>query len=114
MEPNITADVIYSLFLKLKGDGLSDAEIKKALVDGVMGEQKFLQSLNKEAIFLNKKNHTRFKKRSIAYSVLGMGSVYLVLLPFLSEKAVHFTFLILALCVSTFLVIKLRRLYSHK
>jgi hypothetical protein len=112
MEPNITADIIYSLFLKLKGDGLNDAEIKKALVNGVMGEYDLLQSLNKEAIFLNKKHKSRFKKRSIAYSVLGASSIYLVLIPFLSEKAANFTFLILALCVSTFLVVKLRRLFS--
>jgi len=111
MEPNITADVIYSLFLKLKGDGLNDAEIKKALVDGVMGEHDLLQSLNTEAIFLNKKHKTRFKKRSIAYSVLGAASVYIVLLPFLSEKAAQFTFLMLSLCVSTFLIIKLRGLF---
>ena len=112
MEPNITADVIYSLFLKLKGDGLSDAEIKKALVNGVMGEHNLLESLNKEAIFLTRKHQSRFKKRSIAYSVLGIASVYLVLLPFLSEKAANFTFLILALCASTFLIVKLRRLFS--
>jgi hypothetical protein len=112
MEPNITADIIYSLFLKLKGDGLNDAEIKKALVDGVMGKHDLLQSLNKEAIFLNKKHKSRFRKRSIAYSVLGASAVYVVLIPFLSEKAAHFTFLMLTLCVSTFLVIKLRRLFS--
>ena len=54
MEPTITADLIYSLFLKLKGDGLSDADIKKALVNGVMGQHDLLQSSNKDAIFLNK------------------------------------------------------------
>ena len=112
MEPTITADLIYSLFLKLKGDGLSDAEIKKALVNSVMGQHDLLQSLNKEAIFLNKKHQTRFKKRSIAYSVLGVTSIYLVLLPFLTEKEANFTFLILALCISTFLVVKLRRLFA--
>ncbi|WP_018341683.1 hypothetical protein [Cytophaga aurantiaca] len=111
MEPNITADVIYSLFLKLKGDGLNDAEIKKALVNGVMGEHNLLQSINKEAIFLNKKHQSRFKKRSVAYCVLGASAVYLILLPFLTEKAAHFTFLILALCVSTFLVVKLRKIF---
>lgn len=112
MEPNITADIIYSLFLKLKGDGLSDAEIKKALVHGVMGEHNLLQSLNKEAIFQSKKDKTRFKKRSVVYSLLGVTAVYLVLFPFLSEKEARFTFLILAFCVSVFLVLKLRRLFS--
>jgi len=102
MEPNITAEHIYILFLKLKGDGLNDAEIKKALVDGVMGEHDLLHSLNTEAIFLNKKHKNHFKKRSTAYSVL---------LPFLSEKAAQFTFLMLSLCVSTFLIIKLRGLF---
>ena len=111
MEPNITADIIYSLFLKLKEEGLNDAEIKKALVDGVMGEHDLLQSLNAEAIFLNKKHKTRFKKRSTAYSVLGAASIYIVLLPFLSDKAAQFTFLMFSLCVSTFLVVKLRKLF---
>ena len=112
MEPTITADIIYSLFLKLKGDGLNDAEIKKALVDGVMGKHDLIQSLNKDAVFLNKKQKSHFTKRSIAYSVLGSVAIYFVLLPFLSEKAAHFTFLILTLCVSAFLAIKLRRLFS--
>lgn len=112
MEPNITADHIYILFLKLKGDGLNDAEIKKALVDGVMGEHDLLHSLNTEAIFLNKKHKTRFKRRSIAYSVLGAATVYIVLLPFLSEKVAQFTFLMLSLCASTFLIIKLRGFFS--
>ena len=79
-----------------------------------MGEHDLLQTLNKnkEVIFLNKKQKSRFKKRSVAYSVLGSTAMYVVLLPFLSEKAANFTFLILALCVSIFLVFKLRRLFS--
>lgn len=112
MEPTITADLIYSLFLKLKGEGLNDAEIKKALVNGVMGEQNIIQPLNKEVIFLNKKHKTRFKKRSVAYSLLSAAAIYVVLIPFLSEKAAYFTFLILALCFSTFWVLKLRKLFS--
>lgn len=112
MESNITSDHIYTLFLKLKNDGLNDAEIKRALFNGVMGEYDFIQSLNKETIFLNKHRKARFNKKSIAYSVLGAASIYLIVLPFLSENGANFIFLILALCVSTFLVIKLREYFS--
>ncbi len=111
MEPTITADVIYSLVLKLKGDGLTDAEIKKALINSVMGEQQLLQTLNKEAIFLNKKWKSRFKRKSVFYSVFGSAAIYFMLLPFLSEKAANFIFLTWALVLSTFLVIKLRTLF---
>jgi len=113
MEPSITADVIYSLFLKLKGDGLNNAEIKKALVDGVMGKSELLKSLNKEIIFIQKRNKTRIKRRSIAYSVVGFMSIYLALVPFMNEKALHFSFLIAALCITTFLIIKLRGYFPN-
>ncbi|ABG60826.1 hypothetical protein [Cytophaga hutchinsonii] len=112
MEPTITADVIYTLVLKLKGDGLNEAEIKKALVNSVMGEQQLLQTLNKEAIFLHKKEKSKFQKRSVLYSVFGSVAIYFILSPFLSEKAANFICLTLALGVSTFLVIKLRTLFA--
>ena len=112
MEPTITADVIYNLVVKLKGDGLNDAEIKKALVNSVMTEQQVLQTLNKEAIFLHKKGKSRFRRRSVLYTVFAAGLIYFMLYPFLSEKAAGFVFLTLALGISTFLVIKIRTLLA--
>jgi hypothetical protein len=111
MEPHITADIIYSLVLKLKGEGLSDAEIKKALVNSVLGEHNLTQTLQKEAIFIQKRHKTRFKKRSIIYSVFGSTAIYLVLQPFLSTQAANIAFLGIALGLSTILVIKLHSLY---
>ena len=112
MEPTLTADVIYTLVLKLKGDGLNDAEIKKALVNSVLVEQQLLQTFNKEAIFLTKKHHSHFEKRTLLYFLFCVGAICLLLLPFLSEKTANVTFLTIAFGVSTFLVFKLRTLFS--
>jgi hypothetical protein len=111
MESSITADVIYSLVLKLKEQGLDDAEIKKAFVTNVQ-EQNLIQSVQKEMLFVQKRHKIRLKKKSIIYSVLGSVAVFLVLLPFLTEKAAHITFLIMALGLSTILIIKIKSLYS--
>jgi len=112
MESPITADIIYSLVLKLKEQGLGEAEIKKALVRNVLEEQNLLQSLQKELLFVQKKHKIRLKKRSILYSVFGFFAIFLVLMPFLSEKAANITFLCMALGLSTLLIIKLKSLYS--
>jgi len=112
MESPITADIIYSLVLKLKDQGLNDAEIKKALVNNVLDEQNLIQSVQKEMLFVQKKHKIRLKRKSIVYSLFGFAAIFLVLLPFLNEKAANIAFLVMALAISTFLVIKLKSLYS--
>lgn len=112
MEPGITADIIYSLVLKLKGDGLSDAEIKKALVDSVMGEQKLLQTLNKEAVLPHKNVPFHLKHWLVFFSLSGILAAYFILLPFLNESVATFSFWIVALSISFILVIRLRRFFS--
>jgi len=112
MESPITADIIYSLVLKLKDQGLNDAEIKKALVNNVLDEQNLIQSVQKEMLFVQKKHRIRLKRKSIIYSLFGFTAIFLVLLPFLNEKAANITFLVMALALSTFLVMKLKSLYS--
>ncbi|MGN6646750.1 MAG: hypothetical protein ACTHJT_09470 [Cytophaga sp.] len=111
MESQITADIIYSLFLKLKEQGLDDAEIKKALVQKVLKEQNLLQTLQKELLFVQKANKVRLKKRSIFYTFFSAFAIFLVLYPFLSEKVANIAFLTLAFVFTGFLIVKLRSLY---
>jgi len=108
MESHITADVIYSLVLKLKDQGLNDAEVKKELVSNVLQEQNLIQSLQKEILFVQKKHKIRLKKKSIVYSIFGSVGVFLVFLPFLSERTASIAFLVLALALSTVLAVKLK------
>lgn len=110
--PTITADIIYSLVLKLKDQGLNHAEIKKALVDNVLQEQNLIQSLQKEILLVQKNHRIRLKKKSIFYSVFGFMAVFLVALPFLDEKSAQIAFLIMAFGLSVLLIIKLKSLYS--
>ncbi len=106
----ITADVIYHYVAKLQREGLSDEQIKKTLSSGVLEEENMLQLLQNESLFIQK-THKAFKKRNFIFSAFGFVAVYLILNPFLSEKAAQLVFLMLALGLSALIAIKLRSLY---
>jgi hypothetical protein len=80
MEPNLTADSIYSIFQTLKKDGFSDAEIKKALVQVFMSEQSPLKNFYFEDVATPSKRKSFFSKRYIFYSIGIVFSSYLIYL----------------------------------
>jgi hypothetical protein len=80
MEPNLTADSIYNIFQTLKKDGLSDADIKKALVQIFMGEQSTSKIFYFEDVATSSKEQSFFSKKHILYSIVVLFSGYLLYL----------------------------------
>jgi hypothetical protein len=111
MESTISADVIYHYVAKLQREGQSDEQIKKTLSSGVLEEENMLQLLQNEALFIQKAHRRAFKKRNFIFSAFGFVAVYLILNPFLGEKASQLVFLVLALGLSALIAIRLRSLY---
>jgi hypothetical protein len=83
MEPTITADGIYSIFQRLKNDGLSDAEIKKTLVQIFMGDKSTLKTFYFEEVASPVKKQSFFSKKYIFYSIGALFCSYLVYLIFI-------------------------------